>query len=191
MSVRAKWIACAAALAAGGLTASIPAFIDRSVPVRSHEATYTWLDGLPRATGGAALPDPSTVIGTAPDGQELLAVRIGKEELCLRFGSSGRECVTVDTTKQIQLVAQVRGREEGLIWGLVADDVSAVRVRHADGSESSRDARRGFGVLEPPGDKVVSMFALDDRGRRIGAVPGDAFVPVACALTSCATIDAS
>jgi hypothetical protein len=182
LSVRAKWVACVAAFAVGGLVASIPAFIDRSAPARSRDARYAWLDGLPRG---------DTVIGTAPDGQQLRAARIGREGLCMRFGSSGRQCVAVDTTKQVQLVARVRGREENVLWGVVADDVSALRIRHADGTAISRDARYGFGVLEPRGDKVISISALDDSGRRIGVVPGDVFVPVACALTSCVTIDVS
>ena len=188
MSVRAKWVACVAALAVGGLIASIPVFIDRSLPARSHEARYTWLDGVPRVRAGA---DPATVIGAAPDGQRLRAGRIGKEELCLQFGSSGRQCVAVDTTEQVQLVARVRGPEENVLWGVVADDVSAVRIRHVDGTAITRDARYGFGVLEPHGDKVISISAFDNSRRRVGVVRGDAFVPVACALTSCVTVDVS
>jgi hypothetical protein len=151
---------------------------------------YAWLGRLPRATG-SALPDPATAIGSAPDGQQLRAARIGSEELCMRFGTSGRQCVAVDTTKQVQLVARVRGQEQNVLWGVLADDVSAIRVRHADGTATSRAARHGFGVLEPRGDKVISISALDDDGRRIGVVSGDVFVSVACALTSCVTVDVS
>jgi hypothetical protein len=109
----------------------------------------------------------------------------------MRFGSSGRQCVSVDTDKHIQLVARQRGPDENVLWGIVADGVAAINVRHTDGTVASRDASRGFGVLETRAKKVASISAFDDRGRRVGTVSGKAFVPVSCVLTSCVTIDVS
>jgi hypothetical protein len=190
MSTRAKWLACLGALVGGALSASIPAFIDRSPHAGSGAAEYAWLEHVPLAHG-PALPDPSTPIGSAPDGQKLLATRIGAADLCMRFGSSGRQCVSVVTDKHIQLVARRRGPEENVLWGLVADGVAAIHVRHSDGTVASSDASRGFGVLETRAKKVASISAFDERGRRVGSVSGDAFVPVSCVLTSCVTIDVS
>ena len=51
------------------------------------------------------------------------------------------------------------------------------------------DVRRAFGVLEVLGEKVVSIAAVDDRGRQLGKVSGVASIPVSCVLTSCVTID--
>ena len=93
----------------------------------------------------------------------------------MHFGDSGRQCVSVDTDRQIQLVARVRGPDENVLWGVLADDVAAISVRRADGSLFARDVRRAFGVLEAPGEKVVSIAALDDRrpsaGKGLGGRP--------------------
>ena len=109
----------------------------------------------------------------------------------MHFGNSGRQCVPVDTDKEIQLVARVRGPDANVLWGVLADDVAAISVRRADGSVFSRDVRRAFGVLEVLGEKVVSIAAVDDRGRQLGKVSGVASIPVSCVLTSCVTIDVS
>ena len=190
MSQHAKWIASLVAVVAVGLLASIPAFLDRSGSGESRVVRYAWLDQVPvsRAT---ALPDPSTPIGSAPDGQRLLATRIPDGEVCMHFGVSGRQCVSVDTDKQIQLVARARAPGRNVLWGLLADDVAAISVRRADGSVFARDVRRAFGVLEAPGEKVVSIAALDDEGRQLGKVSTGGRIPVSCALTSCLTVDVS
>ena len=109
----------------------------------------------------------------------------------MHFGDSGRQCVSVDTDRQIQLVARVRGPDENVLWGVLADDVAAISVRRADGSVFARDVRRAFGVLEAPGEKVVSIAALDDEGRQLGKVSASGLIPVSCALTSCVTVDVS
>jgi hypothetical protein len=184
------WIACGAVLVAVGLLAAIPAFLG---PLRSGEppdARYAWLEEVPQAHG-RSLPDPSTPIGSAPDGQRLLATRIPDGEVCMRFGDSGRQCVTVDSAKPIQLVARVRGPDLNVLWGLLADGVVAISVRRADGSVFRRDVRRAFGVLEVAGEKVVSIAALDDRGRQLGKVLATGHIPVSCALMSCVTTDVS
>ena len=186
MSPHAKWIAGLVAVVAVGLLASIPAFLDRSGSGESHVVRYAWLDQVP-VSRDTALPDPSTPIGSAPDGQRLLATRIPDGEVCMHFGDSGRQCVTVDTAKPIQLVARVRGPDQNVLWGVLADDVAAISVRRADGSVYPRDVRRAFGVLEVAGEKVVSIAALDDRGREVGKVSAAAFIPVSCVLTSCVT----
>ena len=85
----------------------------------------------------------------------------------------------------------MRGPDENVLWGVLADDVVTISVRRADGSVFSRDVRRAFGVLEVPGEKVVSIAAVDDRGRRAGKGLGSPPIPVSCALTSCVTIDVS
>ena len=188
MSTRAKWIACIAALVVVGLVASIPAFIGS--PSEPRSPSYAWLERVPLAHG-PTLPDPSTPIGTGPNGQQLLATRIPDGEVCMRFGSAGRQCVTVDKEKQIQLVAKVSVRAENVYWGVVGDDVSAIRVRLADGTASTQEARRGFGVLETRTGRVVSIAALDERGGRVGSVSGDASIPVRCVITSCVTNDVS
>ena len=110
----------------------------------------------------------------------------------MHFGDSGRQCVSVDTDRQIQLVARARGPEQNVLWGVLADDVVAISVRRADGSVCSyRDVRRAFGVLEVLGEKVVLIAAVDDRGRQLGKVSGVASIPVSCVLTSCVTINVS
>lgn len=190
MSARARWIAGLVAVVAVGVLATIPAFLGGPGSDEPPVARYTWLDRVP-VSRGAALPDPSTPIASDPDGQRLLATRIPDGEVCMHFGNSGRECVSVDTDKQIQLVARVRGPDRNVLWGLLADDVAAISVRRADGSVFSRDARRAFGVLEAPGEKVVSITALDDRSRQLGKVSARAFIPVNCALTSCVTVIAT
>jgi hypothetical protein len=188
MSAHARWIAGLVAVVAVGLLASIPAFLDRSGSGESPVARYAWLDQVP-VSRDTALPDPSTPIGSAPDGQRLLATRIPDGEVCMHFGDSGRQCVSVDTDKQIQLVARVRAPGRNVLWGVLADDVAAISVRRADGSVFPRNVRRAFGVLEVPGEKVVSIAALDDRGRQLGKALGGAFIPVSCVLTSCVTIN--
>ncbi len=190
MSARARWIAGLVAVVAIGVLASIPAFLDRSGSGESHVVRYAWLDQVP-VSRDTALPDPSTPIGSAPDGQRLLATRIPDGEVCMHFGDSGRQCVSVDTDRQIQLVARVRGPDENVLWGVLADDVAAISVRRADGSLFARDVRRAFGVLEAPGEKVVSIAALDDEGRQLGKVSAGGLIPVSCALTSCVTVDVS
>ena len=147
MSPRARWIAGLVAVVAIGLVASIPAFLDHSGVDESQVARYAWLDQVP-VSRDIALPDPSTPIGAAPDGQRLLATRIPDGAVCMHFGDSGRQCVSVDTDRQIQLVARARGPEQNVLWGVLADDVVAIGVRRADGSVFSRDVRRAFGVLE-------------------------------------------
>jgi hypothetical protein len=186
MSTRAKWIACIVAVVVVGLVASIPAFIGRSSEPRG--ASYAWLERVPVAHG-PTLPDPSTPIGTGPNGQQLLATRIPDGEVCMRFGHAGRQCVAIDKEKQIQLVAKVSIPAENVYWGVVGDDVSAIRVRLADGSATTQGARRGFGVLETRAGRIVSIAALDERGRRVGSASGD--VPVRCVVTSCVTNDVS
>jgi len=190
MSPRARWIAGLVAVVAIGLVASIPAFLDHSGVGESQVARYAWLDQVP-VSRDTALPDPSTPIASAPDGQRLLATRIPDGEVCMHFGDSGRQCVSVDTDRQIQLVARARGPEQNVLWGVLADDVMAISVRRADGSVFSRDVRRAFGVLEVLGEKVVSIAAVDDQGRQLGKVSGHAFIPVSCVLTSCVTVDVS
>jgi hypothetical protein len=190
MSARVRWIAGLVAVVTVGLLASIPAFLDRPGSGESPVARYAWLDQVP-VSRGTALPDPSTPIASAPDGQRLLATRIPDGEVCMHFGDSGRQCVSVDTDRQIQLVARVRGPDQNMFWGVLADDVAAISVRRADGSIFSRDARRAFGVLEAPGEKVVSITALDDHSRKLGKASTSGFIPVSCALTSCVTIDVS
>lgn len=190
MSARTRWIAGLVAVVAIGVLASIPAFLDRSRSGESHVVRYAWLDQV-RVSRDSALPDPSTPIGSAPDGQRLLATRIADGEVCMHFGDSGRQCVSVDTDRQIQLVARVRGPDENVLWGVLADDVAAISVRRADGSLFARDVRRAFGVLEVPGEKVVSIAALDDEGRQLGKVSAGGLMAVSCALTSCVTVDAS
>ena len=190
MSPRARWIAGLVAVVAIGLVASIPAFLDHSGVDESQVARYAWLDQVP-VSRDTALPDPSTPIGSAPDGQRLLATRIPDGEVCMHFGGSGRECVSVDTDRQIQLVARARGPEQNVLWGVLADDVVAISVRRADGSVFSRDVRRAFGVLEVLGEKVVSIAAVDDRGRQLGKVSASGSIPVSCVLTSCVTVDVS
>ncbi len=190
MSAHARWIAGLVAVVAIGVLASIPAFLDRSGSGKSRVVRYAWLDQVP-VSQDSALPDPSTPIGFAPDGQRLLATRIPDGEVCMHFGDSGRQCVSVDIDKQIQLVARVRGPGRNVLWGLLADDVAAISVRRADGSVFARDVRRAFGVLEAPGEKVVSIAALDDEGRQLGKVSAGSRIPVSCALTSCLTVDVS
>jgi hypothetical protein len=99
--------------------------------------------------------------------------------------------VSVDTGEQIQLLARVRGPDQNVLWGVVADDVAAISVRRADGSVFARDVRRAFGVVEAPGEKVVSIAALDDHGRHLGKASTSGLIPVSCALTSCVTMDVS
>ena len=186
MSAHARWIVGLVAVVVVGLLALIPVFLDRSGSGEAHAVRYAWLDRVP-VSRGTALPDPSTPIGSAPDGQRLLATRIPDGEVCMHFGGSGRQCVTVDTAKPIQLVARVRGPDLNVLWGLLADGVVAISVRRADGSVFSRGVRRAFGVIEAPGEKVVSIAALDDRSRQLGKVSPDVSIPVSCSLTSCVT----
>ena len=186
MSPRARWITGLVAVVAVGVLASIPAFLARSGSRESRVVRYSWLDQVPVARG-SALPEPSTPIGSAPDGQRSLATRIPDGEVCMRFGDSGRQCVPVDTDKQIQLLARVRGSDQNVLWGVLADDVEAISVQRADGSVFPRNVRRAFGVLEVAGEKVVSITALDDRGRQLGEVLASSSIPVSCALTSCVT----
>jgi len=188
MNPHAKWMAGLVAVVAVGLLASIPAFLDRSGSGESPVVRYAWLDQVP-VSRDTALPDPSTSIGSAPDGQRLLATRIPDGEVCMHFGESGRQCVSVDTDKQIQLVARVRAPGRNVLWGVLADDVAAISVRRADGSVFPRNVRHAFGVLELPGEKVVSITALDDRGGPVGKVSAGGRTPVSCALTSCVTVD--
>src|SRR4051794_13292106 len=190
MSARVRWIAGLVAVVAIGLLASIPAFLDRPASREAHVVRYSWLDQVP-VSQDTALPDPSTPIGSAPDGQRLLATRIPDGVVCMHFGNSGRQCVIVDTGKEIQLLARVRGPDENVLWGVLADDVVAISVRRADGSVFRRNVRRAFGVLEVTGEKVVSITALDEHGGPVGKVSADGSIPVSCALTSCVTIDVS
>jgi hypothetical protein len=186
MTRHAKWIVGLVAVVAVAVLASIPAFLDRSGSGERRAVRYTWLRQVP-VSRGAALPDPSTPIGSAPDGQRLLATRIPDGEVCMHFGDSGRQCVTVDTAKSIQLVARVRDPDQNVFWGVLADGVAAISVRRADGSVFRRNVSRAFGVLEVAGEKVVSIAALDDGDRQVGKVSAAAFIPVSCALTSCFT----
>ena len=186
MSPQARWIVGLVAVVAVGLLASIPAFLDRSDPGEAHAVRYAWLERVP-VSRGTALPVPSTPIGSAPDGQRLLATRIPAGEVCMQFGDSGRQCTTVDTAKPIQLVARVLGPDQNVLWGVLADDVTAITVRRADGSVYARDVRRAFGVLEVAGEKVVLIAALDDHRRQVANVSAAAPIPVNCVLTSCAT----
>lgn len=179
------------AFAVGGLVALIPAFVDRSAP-RMEAASYAWLQRLPPPPEGISpLPEPSTQIGSAPDGQKLLASRIGPGELCMRFGNSGRACESLDTSKHIQPVARVRTGDGDVLWVLFSDDVAAIRISHEQGGSTSRFVQRGFGVLEPRGKAAVAIEAHDADGRALGRIAGDAFVPTMCDTSTCLTVDTS
>ena len=190
MSRHAKWIAGLVGVVAVGVLASIPAFLDRSGSGESRVVRYAWLDQVP-VSQDTALPDPSTPIGFAPDGQRLLATRIPDGEVCMHFGDSGRQCVSVDIDKQIQLVARVRGpgREHalGATRGRRRGDQRPARRRERVRARRSPRLRRARG----PGEKVVSIAALDDEGRQLGKVSAGGRIPVSCALTSCLTVDVS
>jgi hypothetical protein len=180
MSTRAKWIACVAAFAVGGLIASIPAFLGSSTPRPKPVASYRLLDRLP-ASQPEGLPT-GYVLATAPNGERLHAGSLGGEQLCLMLGDQGGGgCTAVDRTKQIQLVARVTGHAPTLLWGILADDVRAIRIRYAQGSTRRGDARRAFGAI----GQVESITALDGAGNELGQVKGDDFVPMGCNPSSC------
>jgi hypothetical protein len=179
MSTRAMWIACLGAVAVAGLVASIPAFLGGSKPAPKPVASYRWFDRLPVAENSPILEN-TVVLARAPDGQKLLAGSLGGEQLCLTLRHSGGGCADIDRSKQIQLVARDESKSPTLLWGVLADDVSAVRLRSAVGS-ITREARRAFGAIGP----VASITALDGAGNELGSVAGDGFVPMGCRRDHC------
>jgi hypothetical protein len=184
MSTRAKWIACLAALAVAGLVASIPAFLGSSESATKPKpvASYHWFDRLPVSERDVLVSD-KVVLAKAPDGERLHAGSLGGEQLCLTLSHhGGGGCMAIDRKKQIQLAAKDTRDGRTLLWGILADDVRAVRIRSAIGS-TTREARRAFGVIGP----IASITALDGKGNELGSVKGDGFVPMGCSPGSCFT----
>jgi hypothetical protein len=184
MSTRAKWIACLGAFAVGGLVASIPAFLGSSERRLQPKpvASYRWFDRLPVSESSPIVND-TVVLAKASDGQKLLAGSLGGEQLCLTLGHGGGGCAAIDRSKQIQLVARDASKSPTVVWGVLADDVMSVLIRHDDGSVRREHARRAFGAI----GRVESVTALDGKGNELGSVRGDAFAPMGCRPTSCYT----
>jgi hypothetical protein len=180
LSARAKWIASAAAFAAGGLIASIPAFLGKSALVAHRAPRYDWIASLPVTPEGVSPVDRGGVIASTSDGQQLHASRY-EHGVCFLLGRSGGGCESLDRKRQIQLVGRVRDGKTAW-WGILGGDARAVRVRFADGSARESPARRGFGFL---GRSVVSFTALNEAGEELGSVPADSFVPIECRPESC------
>jgi hypothetical protein len=180
--MRAKWIACLAAFAVGGLIASIPAFLGSSERRAQPKpvASYRWFDRLPVSERSPIVND-TIVLAKAPDGQKLLAGSLGGEQLCLTLGHGGSGCAAIDRSKQIQLFARDESKSPTVVWGVLADDVTSVLIRHHDGSVRREDARRAFGAIGP----VKSITAFGGEGNELGSVAGDGFVPMGCSPGSC------
>ena len=197
MSTRAKWIACIAAFAVGGLIASIPAFLGRSptTPITTHEVEknwdYEWVDDLPKVASGIQIDRKSVPIATAADGSRLLAARwdpnnpATQVQMCFQLSQrGGGGCVSMDRSAAIQLV----GRELGgrtTWWGVLAQPVKDVRVRIADGSARILPAGHGFVYTAKGRDRPLSFTALDRSGAAVGTVPADSSVPVECDGDAC------
>jgi hypothetical protein len=183
LSARARWIACAAALAAGGLLASIPAFLDRQAHPRVGR--YEWTGELPLVpVQYGSFTAEARPIATA-DGRDLLAVRqasAGGDAVCLEYGYFHTACMPPDRAHQIQLFARLHDSEATSWVGILSSDVAALRVLHADGSAEEIEARHGFVVR---GLRLVSLSAVNADGAELESV--DAYAPVAveCDDTGC------
>jgi hypothetical protein len=187
LSARAKWVACVAAFAVGGLVAAIPAFLDR--PVSRRAAQYEWTGKLPLvAQGYGSFTAEARPVATVGDGRQLLAVRQAGpagDAVCLEYGSFSAGCMPPDRRHQIQLFARLHDSEATSWVGILAGDVAALRVIHPDGSTDEIKARHGFVVR---GDRFFSLVALDAGGDELESVAANAPVAVECDDTGCTSM---
>ena len=103
------------------------------------------------------------------------------DQLCATLEWGGGGCTAIDPTKQIQLFFRDEGKGRNVLWGILADDVRAVRIRYANDSTRREDARRAFGAL----GRVESVTALGGKGNELGTVSADGFAPMGCREDSC------
>jgi hypothetical protein len=187
MSARAKWLACLAAFAVGGLVASIPAFLDGpSSPVsKPARQPARWI---------GALSQRPTLLATAPGGERFVATRQPgtPDGVCFTLGSGGggwcgpRSASYWDASlneKDVALVGRTRDRRGVAWWGLVGDDVDTVRVRYANGVARRVAVRRGFVLFGAP----VSVTALA-IGTAMGKIDRTDWPTINCTPESCSSV---
>lgn len=186
MSARGRWIAGAAAFTVGGLLASIPAFLGHSSssPARVRQQPR-WLETLsPR----------STILASSSGGEQFLVHRMSgrPEYVCFRLGSvGGGSCGPLSATtwmepllsKDIALIGRSRDQRGIGWWGVVGDDVDAVRVRYATRPARRIPVHRGFVTFGAP----LSVAALV-HGNEVGRVDATDIPTINCTPMSCSTL---
>ncbi len=155
-----------------------------------------WVDNLPGVRGNGPAPPNSHVLASSPGGERLLAYRdVGDESrVCFLYGSFGGECRLPSdplwrdllTPKRIGLLARSRNADGVVaLWGVVGDEVSAVRVLYSGGQTQTLPVQYGFVATGDRSAPPVALEALDADGNVLGRVSASAPNVTDCDPSGC------
>jgi hypothetical protein len=173
MRVRRRWALMACGLVAGGLIGAIPAF----VPEGHDKVAAT-------AAGGQQLRFYRTQL---PDVGEVTCFKLepGGGGTCRSGGFvvSGSEAALLGVTYDRRGVGW---------WGVVGDDISAVRVVYQDSSAREFSVATSFVVFGGHENPPTRLYALDRQGRsRSSLDEGMAITRQKCTDEACSSVQVS
>jgi hypothetical protein len=130
----------------------------------------------------AAAPGTGRVLATAPDGEQLVALRAtmhGQPYACFDYGHHYGECDPIGLSPDlfahdpIALVVGTSSRIAGqdVLWALTSDEVASVQLVYADGTAEPRQpVANGVALLFDPARTATTLVAYGANGDRVGSV---------------------